>query len=76
MLNLLDTLRRFSNFYSHIPDLIDAVIGRDSSYLFLRVGISTSGNYQTQLKIIDNYSTSQIFFIYEKQRFANLDLIK
>jgi hypothetical protein len=31
--------------------LIDAVIGRDSSYLFLRVGISTSGNDQTQLKI-------------------------
>jgi hypothetical protein len=31
--------------------LIDAVIGRDSSYLFLRVGISTSRNYQAQLKI-------------------------
>jgi hypothetical protein len=31
--------------------LIDAIISRDSSYLFLSVGIWTSGNNQAQLKV-------------------------
>ena len=47
MRQYIDSLRLITNFWL----LIDAVIGRDSSYLFLRGGISTSGNYQTQLKI-------------------------
>jgi len=46
---LANTIEIYTTMYSRL--LIDAVIGRDSSYLFLRVGISTFGYYQTQLKI-------------------------